>query len=67
MRFRLFLGVVAFLLGFFGLVHQRLIAGMWFSWTQFWHHEPLIAIAVCVGFALIATGFVERRGIRRSR
>ena len=67
MRFRLFLGALALLLGLSGLVHHFALTGLWFQWGQFWHHEPLIAIAVCVGVVLIATSFVGRRGIRRSR
>jgi len=67
MRFRLFLGMLALLLGVFGLVHHRFVAGTWFSWNQFWHHEPLIGIAVCVGLALIATSFIGREGMRGPR
>ena len=39
-----FLGLAAF-----GLVHQKLMTGCWFTWEQFWHHEPLIAICLVVG------------------
>jgi hypothetical protein len=67
MRIVLFLGALALLLGIFGLVHHYAITGLWFQWSQFWHHEPLVAIAFCVGVALITTSFIGRRGIHRSR
>lgn len=64
MRFRIFLGVVALLLGVFGLVHHYTLTGLWFQWEDFWHHEPLVAIAVCVGVALIATSIITIEGIQ---
>lgn len=63
MGFRIFLGVVALLLGVFGLVHHYTLTGLWFQWEDFWHHEPLVAIAVCVGVALIATSIITIEGI----
>lgn len=44
-----------------GLVHQQLWAGEWFSWGQFWHHEPLIAITLAVSLCFLAVYLVERR------
>lgn len=45
---------IFFLLAIFGLVHQKLVtASSWFSWTQFWHHEPLIVLCLGVAVALI--------------
>ena len=67
MRFRIFLGILALLLGVFGLVHHYYLTGLWFQWDQFWHHEALVAIAVCVGVALITTSFTGGAGIRRPR
>ena len=67
MRLRLVLGAIALLLGVFGLVHQWYLTGMWFQWEQFLHHESLIAIALCVGVALVATAFIGRRGVRGPR
>ncbi|HEY31490.1 MAG TPA: hypothetical protein G4O10_00100 [Dehalococcoidia bacterium] len=67
MRLRLILGVLALLLGVFGLVHHWYLTGLWFSWEQFWHHEPLIAIAFCVGVALMATAFFGGKGVRGPR
>ena len=48
MKLGLLLGALALLLGIFGLVHHYILTGLWFQWHQFWHHESLIAIAVCV-------------------
>lgn len=53
--------ISAFLLGTFGLVHQRVVAGMWFDWSQFWHHEPLIAICLVASVSLIVGGLLCRR------
>jgi len=47
------LATIAFLLGVFGLVHQKLYTtGGWFNWEQFWHHEPLIALCFVSAVAL---------------
>ncbi|UCB42274.1 MAG: hypothetical protein JSV77_07345 [Dehalococcoidales bacterium] len=67
MRFRLVLGAIALSLSVFGLVHHWYLTGRWFSWEQFWHHEPLIAIALCVGIALMTTAFLGGRGVRVPR
>lgn len=44
-----------------GLVHQQLRGGEWFSWGQFWHHEPLISIALTVALCFLAVYLTERR------
>jgi len=59
MKILLSLGALG--LALFGLVHQRFVidAG-WFDWSQI-HHESLIAIAVCVGVALLVVYIIDRR------
>ena len=58
------LTAIAFLLGTFGLVHQRIYAGVWFQWEQFWHHEPLIAICFTVAITLLIAEFGKRKGAK---
>jgi len=53
--------VVLLLLAGAGVVHQRLFCGEWFSWSQFWHHEPLIAICVALGLWEVLRKIVRRR------
>jgi len=37
------------LLAILGIAHQQLTSSdVLFNWTQFWHHEPLIAICFCL-------------------
>jgi hypothetical protein len=54
-----YLGNVALFLALFGLIHQSLILGSDWNWSQFWHHESLIAIALCVGVALLVVSTIE--------
>ena len=52
---------VFFLLGWFGLFHQRFCtSGGWFDWNQFWHHESLIALCFCVSLTILTMGKLEK-------
>ncbi len=54
-----------FALGVLGLVHQKLYTGSgWFSWQQFWHHEPLIVISF-ISFLMLLTGKYANRILHR--
>jgi len=52
---------VAFALGIFGLVHQWFITGGLFDWSQFLHHEPLIACCFVATIALVVGEYIGRR------
>jgi transcriptional regulator GlxA family with amidase domain len=57
------LGASAFVLGAFGLLHQRLLTtGGWFNWQQFLHHEPLIFACFVAGVALLIGKYLGRKG-----
>jgi len=55
---------IALGLGVFGLVHHRIVSGLWWQWRDvltlptltypFWHHEPLIVLCFLVAFVLLA-------------
>ena len=57
----LYLSMLALMAAIFGLVHQKLFtSGGWFNWEQFWHHEPLIAMASVGWITLLFVYLVER-------
>ena len=64
----LYLSIISSLLLASGLVHQKLftMAG-WFNWGQFWHHEPLIAMAFVAWITLLFVYLVEGRWGKGSR
>jgi len=48
------LGLLFIFLALFGLVHHFVVTGgTWWSWADFWHHEPLIALCAGIGGALL--------------
>lgn len=47
------IGIGFIILGFLGLLHQGLFCGEWWNWSQFWHHETLIAICIAFGLGII--------------
>gem|GEM_PF-2553318 len=51
---------ISFCLAMFLLVHQQLTTNVWFSWQQFWHHEPLIACGFVAAIALLIGKYVGR-------
>jgi len=53
MRLSLILGVIAIALGIGGYLDQELRCGAHWDWPTLWHHEPFVAIAICVGIALL--------------
>ena len=63
-RLWLILGFVALGLGLFGYLDQELRCKAHWDWSQFLHHESFIAIAICVGIALLVVYVVERRGLK---
>lgn len=66
-RLWLILGVVALFIGLFGYIDQELRCKASWNWSQFWHHEPLIGIAVCVGIALLVVAFIESMQNKRGK
>jgi len=58
----LYLSVPAFIAGILGLVHHYLVTGgVWWQWSNFLHHEPLIGIAFISWFILLAVYLVEKK------
>jgi len=51
-----YLALVAILLAIALLLHQGLFCGEWFNWSQFWHHESLIAIATTAAITILFFG-----------
>ena len=47
-------------LGIFGLVHQKIVDNTWFTWSQFWHHEPLIVMCFVLAVGLIAGNLMRK-------
>ncbi len=55
--------VICFMAALGGLIHHKIVSGGWWDWSQlftlpnltypFWHHEPLIAMAVTAGVAFL--------------
>jgi len=58
----LYLSILSLVMVVFGLLHQKLSSGgEWFNWKQFWHHEPLIAIAFVAWITLLVVYLAECR------
>lgn len=56
----LYLSVLALMAAILGLVHHYFVTGgIWWQWTDFWHHEPLIAMCFVCSLSLIA-GYLLR-------
>lgn len=53
------LALVFFGLAVFGLVHQQIVSNSWFSWEQFWHHEPLIVCCVIAGLVALVCKYIK--------
>jgi len=47
------LAIFFFVIAVLGILHQGLFCGEWFNWSQLWHHEPLIAVALAVGAGIL--------------
>jgi len=47
------LAYLAFAAALFGLIHHRIVAGVWWQWTDILHHEPLILACVAFGVGLL--------------
>lgn len=60
-----YLSILSFALATFGLVQQYIVADVWFQWEQFWHHEPLIAVALIAGITLSIVYLEEYRQAKR--
>ena len=58
------LGLFFILIGFAGMLHQRIFtSGGWFNWQQVWHHELFIVMAFAFGAGLLIGKLLRRRGI----
>ena len=55
------LALVSALLGIFGICHQGIRVADWFNWSQFWHHESLIAICFICSISLLAGRYITLR------
>lgn len=50
-------------LAILGLVHQRFFtSGGWFDWSQFWHHESLIALCFVVAICFLVSYLLMKLG-----
>ena len=47
------LAIIAFGLAIFGLIHHYAVCGEWWHWSQFWHHETMIAMCLVAGISLL--------------
>jgi membrane protein implicated in regulation of membrane protease activity len=64
----LFLSILSLIAAVFGLVHHYVVTGgVWWQPSDFWHHEPLIAIAFIVGITLLTVYLSERWQTRRGK
>ena len=61
MRRWLVLGLVALGLGVWGYLDQEFRCQAHWNWSTLWHHEPLVAITVCVGIALLTVALVNNK------
>ena len=58
-RLWLFSGLVFLLLGLFGYLHQKLYDAEAWNWRQFFTHETLTGLVVCVGITLLVVAAVS--------
>jgi len=58
MRIWLILGLLG--LGLFGYLDQEIRCKAHWDWGTLWHHEPLVAMAVCVGIALLVVHLINK-------
>lgn len=56
------LSLVSFALGIFGILHQGVLAGDWFDWTQFRCHESLIAMCFVCSVSLLVGKYIGKWG-----
>jgi len=62
----LYPAILSLILAILGLVHQKFFtSGGWFNWEQFWHHEPLIAIAFVVSIIILVIYLYRRSRIKK--
>lgn len=54
------LAILFFVIATLGILHQGLFCGEWWNWGQFWHHEPLIAVAFAVGVGILLRRWIKR-------
>ncbi len=47
------LAYLAFLTAAFGLLHHKVVAGVWWQWADIGHHEPLILACLAFGVGLL--------------
>ena len=47
-------------LGLFGYFDQEIRCKAHWDWGTLWHHEPLVAMAVCVGIALLVVHLINK-------
>ena len=55
------LSAAAFGLGIFGILHQGIGEGYWWNWSQFWHHEPLIAMCFVCSVSLLVGEYAANK------
>ena len=55
----LILGLIALVLAAGGYIDQATRCHNQWDWSQFWHHESLIAIAAGIGIALLVVALIE--------
>lgn len=61
----LYLSILALMAAIFGLVHHYFVTGgVWWQCSDFWHHEPLIAMAFVGWAVLLVVYLVERNRIK---
>ena len=64
----LYLSILSLVLAIIGLVHHYFVTGgIWWQWSDFWHHESLIAIAFIVYITSFTAYLLERRQDKRRK
>ena len=64
----LYLSTLGSMLTVFGLAHQKFFTSTgWFNWEQFWHHEPLIAMAFVTWIILLVVFLTEGKWDKRQK
>ena len=51
--FRIVISAIFFVLSIAGLVHHKIVAGVWFQTEDFMHHEPLIVLCLVVSLTIL--------------